>query len=125
MIPVSRRTIASAKQPLAVGGEAVEVDPGELTLGRPGPRRLGEQRDEQRQHPVDVVEAVGRLVAGSSSSVPSSTWITTRLRHAQQVPEPDARPARSQAIPPTAPARRFVASTATPTIRWAVSIGGG
>ena len=52
MIPVSRRTIASAISRWRSVGSDSKSRPVELALGGAGASRLGEQRDEQRQHPV-------------------------------------------------------------------------
>ena len=50
MIPVSRRTIASATA-LAVARAAIEVEALELVLGGAGARALGEQRDSSGSTP--------------------------------------------------------------------------
>ena len=52
MIPVSRRTIASAISRWRSCRQGLEVEPGQLALGGAGAGRLGEQRDDDRQYAV-------------------------------------------------------------------------
>ena len=77
MIPISRRTMARASWLLALLGQGLEVEAGQLLAGRAGAGALGEQRDEQGQDAVEVVEVVGRLVPGEDEQVPSMTWMKT------------------------------------------------
>ena len=44
---------------LGVGGERFEVDVADLALGGAGAGALGDEGDDQRQDPVEVVEVVG------------------------------------------------------------------
>ena len=116
MIPVSRRTIASAIACWRSVGQRVEVEVAELLRGGAGPDDLGEQRDHERQHAVEVVQAVWRLVAGEDEQEPrAAAWRTTATwatRSAYQ--NPTVGSLRSQAIPPQTPATRLAAITADP-----------
>ena len=90
---------------LARPRQGIEVEVAELLLGGAGAGRLGEQRDEQRQQPVEVVQVVGRLVAGEDEQPPSSTWMTTAAwaTRSRYQKGPRARP-RSHGDPAQAPA---------------------
>ena len=124
MIPISRRTIASATCRWRSLGSDSKSRPVELALGGAGAGALGEQGDEQRQHAVEVVQAVGGSWPSSeqdrAEQRPGAT--TARLGGAQQVPE--ARPRagrRSQAIAaPDAGGEVGRRGRATPTTRWTV-----
>ena len=60
MIPISRRTIARARDCWRVGGQGLEVEVADLALGGAGAGALGDEGDEQRQDAVEVVEAFRR-----------------------------------------------------------------
>ena len=95
MIPVSRREIASADGPLAVRRERLEVEPLELVLGGGDPGSLGEQRQQDRQDAVDVVEPVGRLAAVEDEHAADRDLHDDRdLGDSERVPEPDRGPAQ-------------------------------
>ncbi len=88
---------------LAVLRQGVEVEALELALGGAGARRLGQQGDQQRQHAVDVMQVVGRLVseqqqdrAEQRTGATTATWAT---RSAYQKPTRRLG-ARNQAIAP-------------------------
>ena len=124
MIPISRRTIASATEPLAVARQRLEVDLAELALGGPGARRLGEQRDDERRQPVQVVQGAGGLLAEQDSRIPPSQHLEhdRDLGDAQHVPEADRRSLLAATRPrPTRRRAGSVAMTATPRTRWTVS----
>ena len=93
MIPVSRRTMASAMRLLAVLGQGLEVEVADLLLGGAGAGGLGEQGDRQRQEAVEVVEVVGGLVAGEDEHAAEQDLDEDRdLGGAQHVPEVDRGP---------------------------------
>ncbi len=94
MIPVSRREIAAATARLALAGQRVEVEALELVLGGGDPGALREQGDEDGQHAVDVVEAVGGLAALEQEEGAERDLDDDRdLGDAEQVPEADRGPA--------------------------------
>ena len=116
MIPVSRRTIASAISRWRSFGSDSKSRPVELALGGAGARRLGEQRDERaaaRRRGSGGRCPRGPRAAGSRRGRPGARPPTWATRSAYQKPTDGRR--RSQAMPPHAPAIRLVASTAIPS----------
>ncbi len=90
MIPVSRRTIAIAIALLSGSRQRVEVEALELTLRGAAPGRLGQQRDGERKHAVEVVELVRGGVAQQQQDRPEHHLDHHRgLGEAQRVPEAD------------------------------------
>ena len=93
MIPISRRTIARAMACWFGGGERLEVEVAQLALGGAGAGALGDEGDDQRQDPVEVVEVVGRLVAGEDQQAAEHRLQEDRgLGGAQQIPEGNGGP---------------------------------
>ncbi len=93
MMPISRRTIARARDCWLLGGEGFEVDVAELALGGAGAGALGEEGDDEGQDPVEVVQVVVGLVAGEDEQAAEHRLEEDRdLGGAQQVPEGDRGP---------------------------------
>ena len=85
---------------------------------------LGEQRDQERQDPVDVVEPLGGLAAETRSSSAAERDLDDDrgLRDPQRVPEADRGLAQVPATAPQTPAARFAARTVMPRISCRVTI---
>ena len=78
---------------LAVARQRVEVEALELVIGGDDARALAEQRDDDRQQAVDVVEAVRCLAAVEGQKRPEGDLDDDRdLGEAEHVPEADRRP---------------------------------
>ena len=123
MIPVSRRTIASAIAALAVPRQRLEVEALELALGGPGPRRLGEQRDERpaarRRRSGGRRRPRGRAAAGRADRDLDDD---RDLGDPQRVPEADRRLAAQPGDAAPDAGDEVGDRTAMPTIRWTVAI---
>ena len=122
MIPISRRTIASAIARWRSRGSVSNRVP-ELALGGPGARALGEEGDERaaraRRRSAARRRPRGRAAAGS----PPMQRPGRRPRPGRRAARTRSRPraAGEPIAPPQAPATRLSARTAIPATRWTVS----
>ena len=92
MMPISRRTIARARDCWSVGGKRFEVDVAELALGGAGAGALGEEGDDEGQDAVEVVQVVVGLVVGEDEQAAEHRLDEDRdLGGSQQVPEGNRR----------------------------------
>ena len=99
MMPVSRRTIASAICVWRSGGSEWMSRSPSSCEARAEPDHLGEQRDDERQHAVEDVQLVGVVAAEDEQQAEQRLEDHRRLGDPQRVPEAGRRLALEPGVP--------------------------